>query len=210
VRPLHHQVRGQVMGARSGRLWMIGGAAVVVLLAAAGYFLLISPKYAEAKDVAQRTADTQDQIIVLRKRNAELIKQEKQLPTYEAQLANSQKALPSSAGMSDFLNQLQAAGDNVGVQVNGLSVSAPTQATAASGVWELPLTLTAVGDTDKLSAFLTQLQNVQPRAVLIKSVDFKAGSTAADSGATQPTMNLTLTTFVAPPAGSGTPIVTTK
>jgi Tfp pilus assembly protein PilO len=197
------------MAARSGRLWVIGGAALVVLLAVAGYFLLIGPKYAEADDVATRTADTQDQIVVLRKRNAELVKQEKDLPTYQAKLAQNQKALPSTPGMSDFLNQLQAAGDNVGIEVNGLSVAAPIQSTTVTDVWELPVTLTAVGDADKLSEFLTQLQNVQPRAVLIKSVDYKSAD-SSDSADSQPTMNLTLSTFVAPPAGSGTPIVTTK
>jgi Tfp pilus assembly protein PilO len=204
-----------MMGARSsGRLWVLGGAALIVLLAVASYFLLIGPKYAEADDVDQQTGATQDQIVVLRKRNAELNKQEKQLPTFLAQLAKSQKALPATAGMSDFLNQLQAAGDNVGISVSGLSVAAPIASTSATGVWELPVTLTAVGDADKLSAFLTQLQNVQPRAVLIKSVDFKAADatadTSGDAGASQPTMNLSLSAFVAPPAGSGTPIVTTK
>jgi Tfp pilus assembly protein PilO len=199
-----------MMGARPGRLWVIGGAALVVLLAVAGYLLLIGPKYTEADDVATRTAETQDQILVLRKRNAELVKQEKDLATFQAKLAKSQKALPSTPGMSDFLNQLQAAGDNVGVEVNGLSVAAPVQSTTVTDVWELPVTLTAVGDADKLSAFLTQLQNVQPRAVLIKSVDFKTGASSGDSSDAQPTMNLSLSTFVAPPAGSGTPIVTTK
>ena len=198
------------MGARSGRLWVIGGAALVVLLAVAGYFLLISPKYSEADDVAQQTADTQDQIVVLRHRNAELIKQEKQLPVYAAQLAESQKALPATPGMPDFLNQLQAAGDNVGVAVNGLSVAAPIASTVAGGVWEIPVTLTAVGDADKLSAFLSQLQNVQARAVLLKSVDFKVGDSGDASSPTKTTMNISLSAFVAPPAGSGTPIVTTK
>jgi Tfp pilus assembly protein PilO len=207
------------MGARSsGRLWVYGGAALIVLLVVASWFLLIGPKYTEAGDVEQQTGATQDQIVVLRKRNAELTKQEKQLPKFQAELAQSQKALPSTAGMSDFLNQLQAAGDNVGITVSGLSVAAPVMSTASSGVWELPVTLTAVGDADKLSSFLTQLQDVQPRAVLIKSVDFKAGDTSSDAGSdssgsstdSQPTMNLSLSTFVAPPAGSGTPIVTTK
>jgi Tfp pilus assembly protein PilO len=203
------------MGARfSGRLWVFGGAALIVLLVAASYFLLIGPKYTEADDVDQQTGATQDQIVVLRKRNADLNKQEKELPTFLAKLAKSQKALPATPGMSDFLNQLQAAGDNVGISVSGLSVAAPIASTNSSGVWELPVTLTAVGDADKLSAFLTQLQSVQPRAVLIKSVDFKAADPTADTtssgAASQPTMNLSLSTFVAPPAGSGTPIVTTK
>jgi Tfp pilus assembly protein PilO len=198
------------MGARPGRLWVIGGAVLVVLLAVAGYFLLIGPKYTEANDVADRTAETQDQIVVLRRRNAELVKQEKQLPAYEAKLLKNQKALPSSPGMSDFLNQLQAAGDNVGIDVNGLSVAAPVHSATVTEVWELPVTLTAVGDPDKLSAFLTQLQNVQPRAVLIRTVDVKTGNSTDDAATGKTTMNVALSTFVEPPAGSGTPIVTTK
>jgi hypothetical protein len=65
------------------------------------------------------------------------------------------------------------------------------------------------GDADKLSLFLTQLQSVQPRAVLVKSANFTANESSTDATA-KPTISIGLTTFVSPPAGSGAPIVTTK
>jgi Tfp pilus assembly protein PilO len=199
------------MGARnSGRLWVIAGAAVVVLLALVSWFFLISPKYAEASDVRGQVEDTQTQLITLRKKISELQRQAAQLPTFKAELQANQRALPSNAGIPAFLNQLQAAGDNVGVSVTGISVSAPLKSTAATDVWELPMTLTVEGDADRLSLFLTQMQSVQPRAVLVKSANFTANESAAAGGNAKPTISVGLTTFVSPPAGSGAPIVTTK
>ena len=200
------------MGGRNAdRIWLFAGAIVILLLAAGSWFLVIGPKYTEASDVRSQVDDTQTQLITLRKKINELEQQKAQLPRFKAALKVNQQALPSDAGVSDFLRQLQAAGDNVGVAVTGVSVAAPVKSTAAPDVWELPMTLTAEGAPDKLSLFLTQMQTVQPRAVLVKSANFTAGNQAGDSGEdSQPSLNLAITAYVAPPAGSGAPIVTTK
>jgi type IV pilus assembly protein PilO len=204
------------MGARyADRLWKIGGLVVVVVLVVGSWFLLISPKFAEADEVRTQTADTQTQLITLRKRISELKKQQANLTAMQAELRKKQKALPSDSGVPAFLRQLQASGEALSVNVTGVSVSAPVQQTNLPAVWALPITMTADGSADDLGEFLQGLQSsAQSRAVLIETASLspQASSTAADgaSDVAATSVNLTLKAFVAPPAGTGTPTVTTK
>jgi Tfp pilus assembly protein PilO len=197
------------MGARNAaRIWVIAGAAAIVLLTAASWFLLISPKFTEAADVRTQAEDTQTQLIALRKKIALLEEQKSRLSTYKAALQANQRALPSDSGVPDFLRQLQVSGEGTGVKVSGVSVAPPAQAPGVSGVWQLPITLTAEGDADKLGEFLNQLQAVQPRAVLVQTANLAKGG-AGDAG-DKPSLNISLLAYVAPPTGAGAPIVTTK
>jgi Tfp pilus assembly protein PilO len=203
------------MGVRNvARVWMLAGIATTVLLAVASWFLLISPKYAEAADVQNQVQDTDAQLVVLRKKIAGLDAQRAQLPKFKAALKANQKALPDDSGVPDFLRQLQASGEKTGVSVSGFSVAAPAQVPTVAGVWQLPITLVATGDPANLGQFLNDLQAVQPRAVLIQSVNFtQSGASSADSSAgdaAKTSLNLSLMAYVAPAAGAGAPIVTTK
>jgi Tfp pilus assembly protein PilO len=200
------------MGAR---LWKIGGLVVVVVLAVGSWFLLISPKFAEADDVKAQTADTETQLITLRKRIGELKKEQANLTALQAELRKKQKALPSDSGVPAFLRQLQASGVALNVNVTGVSVSAPVQQANLPAVWALPITMTADGSADDIGKFLQGLQSsAQSRAVLIETASLSpqastaAAVGAASAGATS--VNLTLKAFVAPPAGTGTPTVTTR
>jgi type IV pilus assembly protein PilO len=200
------------MGAR---LWKIGGLVVVVVLAVGSWFLLISPKFAEADEVKAQTANTETQLITLRKRIGELKKQQANLTALQAELRKKQKALPSDSGVPAFLRQLQASGEALNVNVTGVSVSAPVQQANLPAVWALPITMTADGSADDIGKFLQGLQSsAQSRAVLIETASLSPqASTAAAGGAASAaatSVNLTLKAFVAPPAGTGTPTVTTK
>jgi Tfp pilus assembly protein PilO len=192
------------MGARyADRLWMFAGAAVIVVLTVIGYFFVIGPKYAEADDVRAQAETTETQMVVLRKRIAELEKQKTNLAKYRSALKTNQQALPSDPGLPDFLRQLQSSGDDVGVDVSGVTVSAAEQVDGSSTVWALPITLTASGDADKLGDFLDELQSTQPRAVLVESANLTSSGDAGTS------ISLSLKAFVAPPAGAGAPAITT-
>jgi Tfp pilus assembly protein PilO len=201
------------MGARNAdRIWLFAGAVVIVLLVVASYLLLIRPRYTAASEVRAQVDETQAQLVTLQRKIADLDEQTTQLPKYKATLAVSRLALPADSGVSDFLRQLQRAGDKVDVSVSGISVAAPVKSTVASDVWELPITLDAEGEAAKLSLFLTQLQTGQTRAVFVKSANLVLGTTAADSSSatTDASISLSITAYVAPLAGSGVPIVTTK
>ncbi len=201
------------MGTRhADRLWIFGGVAVVLVLAVISWFFVISPKYAEADTVRTEAADTELKISQLRKRIAELEKDRARLPEFRRTLERNRNALPADSGVPDFLRQLQRSGDALDVTVGGINVSAPALATGFTSVYALPMTLTAEGDPDDLGSFLRQLQDSQPRAVLIDSANLTAqgaGGAADTSGAGDMTVNLSLKAFVAVPAGAGAPTITT-
>ena len=188
------------MGARhADRLWMIAGAAVVIVLVVISWFFVISPKYAETSDVRGQVETTETQIVVLKKRIAELEKQKAKLPQYRAALKVNQNALPSDTGLPDFLRQLQSSGDNLNVTVDGVSVSGAALAPGFTSVWSLPITLTLQGTPENLDKFLNQLQQTQPRAVLINSaaVTSQVADAAADGAGTDDvTISLALQAFV--------------
>jgi Tfp pilus assembly protein PilO len=198
------------MGSRHlDRIWIFAGAAVIVALVTVSWFLLISPKYTEAAGIRDQAEDTRAQQITLQHKVAELKQQYSQLPRFRAALKKIQLALPADSGMPDFLRQLQASGDKTSVSVSNVNVAAPALATDSTTLYEVPMTLSAQGSTAQLGAFLIQLQNVQPRAVLIESVNVTSGADAT-GGAGSMQINVTLKAFVAPPAGAGVPIITTK
>ena len=195
------------MGARhADRLWIAGGAAVIVALGLMSWFFLISPKYAEAAELHQTTEDTQVQIAVLNKRIADLENEKSKLPQYRAALKASQNALPSGSGVPDLLRQLQKSGDSLNVNVGGVNVNAPAAVEGMSDIYSLQIALTLDGTATNLGKFLTQLQQTQPRAVLIDS----ATVTGTGDGVTaKTTISLSLHAFVAVPAGQGAPSITT-
>jgi Tfp pilus assembly protein PilO len=198
------------MGARyADRLWMFAGAAVIVVLTVVGYFFVIGPKYAEADDVRAQADTIETQMVVLRKRIAELEKQKNSLAKYRAALKANQQALPSDPGLPDFLRQLQSSGDDVGVDVSGVTVSAPERIDGSGAVWALPITLTATGDADGLGDFLDQLQSTQPRAVLVESANLTSSTGDEAASGSDTSISLSLKAFVAPPAGTGAPAITT-
>jgi Tfp pilus assembly protein PilO len=180
------------------RLWLIGGVVAVVALFAVGWFFAISPQYDQAASLNDQAATTDSQVTQLQHRIAELRKQNENLPTYLATLAKQQAALPSTSGLSDLLRELQGAGDVTGAAVSGVSVGGVVDVSAGgSKLYALPLTMTVTGSVSQLREFLNQLQQVQPRAVLITSASLSTsvsvGSSAAPgSKATTSTSSLSL------------------
>jgi Tfp pilus assembly protein PilO len=186
--------------------WLAGGAVAAVVLLAVGWFFLIGPRYSQASSLQDRTTSAEMRLPSLEHRLTELRQQYDNRARFQAQLEKDRKALPTTSGLPDFLRELQQAGDGHGVRVTSVTVGAPLQVAAAGGkYYALPVTLTAEGRVDALGDFLNELQQVQPRAVLISN----ATMTAADEGSplTSGTAKLTLSVqvFVSAPAGAATP-----
>lgn len=186
----------------AGRYWTLGGLLAAVLLMTAGWFLLIGPQRGETDSLTEQAAATQDRVTGLRRHLVELREQQANLGAYSAALARDQRALPASSGVPDFLRELQAAGDALGVKVSGVVVGAPTDvAGTTTKVYALPITVTADGGASRLDRFLDRLQRVQPRAVLITSVaaDTAEGADTFDDGVR---LTIGLQAFVAPELGA--------
>jgi Tfp pilus assembly protein PilO len=197
------------MNGRTDRIWMIGGAAGAVLLVAIGWFLLINPTNVEADGLRERTQVIELERMSLDNRLRELKAEKARLPEYQAQLGRNKQALPADSGVPAFLRQLEQAGNTVGASVSNVSVGVPTAIKGDSPtVFSLPITVTADGTPGQLSPFLDQLQQVQPRAILIETANLTAAATDQDKGGDKMNLTLTLKVFVAPAAGAAKPAAT--
>lgn len=190
-------------GARTGRLWTIIGALGSLVLLLLGWFLLIGPQNAETARLAEETATAEARVTSLRRLLSQLREQNADLPRFQSRLAGDRAALPTEAGMSDFLRELQKAGDSAGLASGGLTVGAPTKTSAQGAeIFAFPITLTATGSDAEWDRFLRRLQQNQPRAVLVNSV------TVAPRGESPRTsdeadLTLGLQVFVAPTKAGG-------
>lgn len=195
------------MRAHADRLWMIGGALAALAVLALGWLLLISPTDADAEQLRQQTASTKSQLGSVQSRVEALKADQVNLPTYQAELIRNQQALPVDSGVPAFLRQLEDAGGKVGAAVSNVNVGQPAQVEGGgSTVYALPITVIAEGKPGQLTSFLDQLQQVQPRAVLIETANMTAGADSQKPDA----MNLTLTlnVFVAPSTVGAAPTTT--
>jgi Tfp pilus assembly protein PilO len=197
------------MRANADRMWLIGGAIGAAVLLAIGWFFFISPRKAQTSSLHGQFDDAQARLTTLNKQLADLRQQNRRLPQYLAQLAKDRRALPATASLSAFLRELEAAGDATGVSVSGVVVGAPLQVSGtAKPIYGVQITLTAKGPQAKLNQFLNQLQQVQPRAVLISTANAstEGGQTLAGGGVT---LAVGLQVFVAPPKAAEQAAATT-
>ncbi|MEV6346920.1 type 4a pilus biogenesis protein PilO [Actinoplanes sp. NPDC051851] len=186
---------------RIDRIWLIGGLALIAVIVVTAWFLPISSARADRDDWQTQAEDATTQLATLRSTLAELKKDNENLTTYQAQLETYQEALPSTNDIPSFLSQLQSMGTKLDIDVKIYSASTPTDSETLSTAQELPITLNATGDVDKLSTFVKQLQNSQPRAVLIQTAVLSTDTTAGAE------LALTLVVFI---TKSSTTTVTTQ
>jgi Tfp pilus assembly protein PilO len=197
------------MRIHADRLWMIGGAVVVALLVALTGLVLVADQSSQADGFQEEIETAHAQAAQLRARTAKLKADQARIGEMTRERDVLKAALPADAAVPAFLRQMQSSGTAVGVDVSGITVGAPAAEEKVPGVWSLPIELNADGTATELGNFLDQLQeSSQRRAVLIETV--AVDSTAEGTGAaSQLSLALTVKAFVAPPAGSGAPTVTT-
>jgi Tfp pilus assembly protein PilO len=179
------------------RLWAAAGGVVALALAALSYVFLISPQNSETDGLRTEIDQVNDKVVVLQARLAQLRKENEKLGEHQATLAARRQALPTSTALSDFLREMQTAGERSGVSVTTVSAgSAGNTRAAGVEIQVLPVTLTVSGGADAQIAFLDQLQQQQPRAVLIIGANLvpSDGSLSLSNGVT---MTLSVQIFVA-------------
>jgi Tfp pilus assembly protein PilO len=211
-------------------MWLIGTAIVGFVLVLIGYFFFISPQRDQTSQVNDQIATAQTQNDVLQSRITSLNAQNAKLAVYQKELQTAELALPETSGMAAFLRTLQSIGASTSTTLSALSVGQPVAQTpvapavpagssssspspsptttttsappAGSGVYSIPIVATLAGSSSQLSAFLTQLQSVQPRAVLITQIvqgsSTPAATTTTKTGGGLTSLQLTMEAFVAP------------
>jgi Tfp pilus assembly protein PilO len=185
---------------RTDQIWIFGGLLAIILVVTGSWFLAISPKFTEADEVQSEADGASLQLIKLNKEVAGLIALEKQKNAYLAKLQASQTALPTAYNyIPAFVRQLQDSGSATNVDITGITVGTKAASPTVTSAIELPITLVAEGSVTQLSDFFVRLQNVQSRAVLVKSVALtEKADDSSDSASASPggaTANLTLSAF---------------
>jgi Tfp pilus assembly protein PilO len=178
---------------RPERLWLLGGALTAIVLLAFGYYFVIAPRYQEAEDLRTLANDTTVEVAKLRSQIADLDNQNKRIEEYRTQLTADLAALPETDSVAALLREVQSAGELSGITVSGVSVGTATEVNAKGPltVHALPISLTAAGPAAKVNPFLDQLQQAQPRALLVSSMN------VAGAVGDRITMTLTVQAFYA-------------
>jgi type IV pilus assembly protein PilO len=204
------------------RLWLLGGGIVAVLMVLIGYMMFISPQNSNTSSAQSQVSSAKAVNQRLQARIAELKVQSKNLAQYQTELRLEQLALPSSSGLPDFLRTLQSIGNATQAQLSALTVGPPADVTGIAGgagtatsstpsssatssaatgglrVYSLPITAVVTGSYAQLDGFLTQLQSVQPRAVLISQLTEGTGTSGTPGATGGTSLQLTMQAFVAP------------
>ena len=178
---------------RIDQIWLFGGLSLILIIITSGWLMLIKPQKDEAASQREQAATFTAQVSSVQSKFTAQQKEAKKLDAYMATLATYQAALPVSSNDNDipsFLRELQALGTRLRVDVSGYSAAEPESSTAAPTVKELPITLNASGKVADLSRFLRQLQNGQPRAVVIETATLNNGTDGTS------TVSLSLKAFI--------------
>ncbi|UER54171.1 hypothetical protein HJG43_06040 [Kineosporiaceae bacterium SCSIO 59966] len=113
------------MFATRTRVWVTGTVLLAVLISVAGWFLLISPKRAEAAELEQQTEATELSNQQLEARIAQLKEQFAELPQYQAELAAIQQAMPQDPALPTLVRTLDDMADRHEVTLMSLAPGQP-------------------------------------------------------------------------------------
>jgi type IV pilus assembly protein PilO len=208
------------------RRWAFGTAALAVLILLASWFLLVSPKRAEASDLQVQAQQQEQDNQALRGKLAALKAANALKPQQEAKLADFHVKVPGNPQLPALIRTLNAAAAQTGVDIDavspqnpsGVNVTPPTFTGVAVGQPNTPTTqlqqmtvsLNARGSYYALERFVNSLESTK-RVTLVTGVDIKTGGSdeSEDGEATTPTdertMVLTFRVFLTSPAAPAAP-----
>lgn len=112
-----------------------------------------------------------------------------------------------AAGNATATASAEPSGGNAAAVAQAPAPAPAATAAVPGGIYALPITAVVKGTPAALNAFLDQLQNVQPRAVLITAITegTDPGASTDRTGRGAMSLNLTMAAFVATPGGPSAP-----
>jgi Tfp pilus assembly protein PilO len=176
------------------RLWLLLTVPAVLLVFVAGWFLVVSPKRADADAVRTQTADIERNITSLRVTLAELKRKQADLPAQQAALAVLEKKIPADPQLPPLQRSLVASAQSAGVtlvktapgspalfQAPGAPTAKPTTSAAApaptaGAVFTVPLNVVVTGEYTGLQQFVSAVEQMQ-RALLVQGFNLESVKT---------------------------------
>ncbi|CAN5635120.1 hypothetical protein BH10ACT8_BH10ACT8_02890 [soil metagenome] len=194
------------------RNWIAGGAVGSIALAALAWFVVISPQMGTTSDLKNQTADAQSANMILQAKTNKLKADNANIDSLAAELKIARQALPTDSGLPELTVQLSRQAAATGVSVVSITAGQPSVATVAavgakpgtSGatagkLFSIGITLVCEAPAVRQQQFLTAIQTIGPRRVLISAVTFTpSGKSTTSSISASSTMTVTMQAFVSP------------
>ena len=177
---------------------IIGTVVLSLVVCALAWFLLISPKRDEAQATRDETANLESSNDVLAVSVVDLREKFARLDEYKAELAAAQTKVPQDLVIASVVLEVETAAVANGVVLAELSPSdgqvvrsgalaTPSDATApastdeagggpteADGLVAYPVSMTVYGSYDETTAFVSQIQTMTERYVLVTGTQIEA------------------------------------
>ena len=109
----------------SNRLWTIGTVTIMAVLLLAGWFLGAQPFLAAAAAADGERSTVEAQNVAHQAQIAQLLTENKQLPSLEKDFTALNASIPSSSDTSSFITGLNSLAIGAGVQITGITVGNP-------------------------------------------------------------------------------------
>ncbi|MGH8892087.1 MAG: type 4a pilus biogenesis protein PilO [Actinomycetes bacterium] len=212
------------------RKWSLLAAVLVLAILVAGWFLLIAPKRGDAAVLRDQTVSQKEANARLVQQLEVLQAQQAELPRQRALLAVMRTQIPNNPALPTLIRDLTAAGRKVGVSLDTLTPSVPVAAvaaqptaaspaaesgessegatgttpaaTAASTLYQVPLTLNVTGSYFELEQFINKLEGLK-RSFLVNGFTV-AEATGEDASEGDLGLTLQGRVFLSPPAPAAT------
>jgi Tfp pilus assembly protein PilO len=200
---------------------MVAAALACLVVLAAGWFLLISPKRQQVADLKAQVAEQESTNDSTRSQIASLQALSAQLPAQRAKLAAMQGKVPGEPMLPELVRLLSAAADESGVELSGITPTAPAPIDGAAGLSGIDVSLKVSGSYVAIEQYQLALEGLS-RAFLVSGLQVAdgggaAGGSSSSSGAGSTSGVLTATIngrvlvgSVAPAAGTATSATATS
>lgn len=166
--------------------WLALTGVVCLLILVGGWFLVVSPKRSQVKDVKANAAAAQQKNAEFTTQLAVLKAQSKDLARQNAALAAASKRIPTTADLPGLLRRLQGAATQSDVTITALTPAAPTPLTAVPGVSSVTVSISVSGTYFAVEEYINDLEGLD-RALMVTGITAAPGSdssTASTSGST--------------------------
>ncbi|ROS77552.1 pilus assembly protein PilO [Curtobacterium sp. PhB130] len=159
------------------RLSLLLAFVAMAVVAVGGFFLAVQPQLAQASTAHDQRATVEQSNASSQHELDRLRKQAEQLPAMQKRLAQLSASVPDSAGISAFIDQIDAVATASGMQVSSYTTSDATAYAPAASAAET--SGTSAGDTATSSATATATPTA-PAAPTSPTVTTNAAITGTD------------------------------
>lgn len=182
------------------RRQLIVAGVVAVVVTALFFLFLLKPKLNDIAKTRSDVATARAEQDTLNAQLAHLQDVKKNAPATMAKLAALSQYVPATPDLPGFIQQVQNAATQSGIDLQSIAPSPPAAVTGSTGVQTISVTLTCQAGYFRIEDFLARLENLQ-RAVEVRAISLSPIQSQVSSELSL-SSTISLTMFVAAPNAS--------